>query len=174
MPAMLVRPGRRGPHTVTTAVGSPIVATSAIDELGDLVRPVFRGLRYARSGIVLGVAVVLTMLVLFALVGAAVDDRTISGDEAVARAQVLDGSTFTRTLVGFTTPDGRAHVPELGVFYPWGLEVGTGVDVEYDAANPDLVRVARRSALSGVLPLGGALVVVWAVLLPLSRRLRRR
>jgi hypothetical protein len=36
------------------------------------------------------------------------------------------------------------------------------------------VRVAGRSALDGVLPLGGAVLVTWAVLYPLSRWLRRR
>ncbi|OJY37607.1 MAG: hypothetical protein BGP03_19390 [Pseudonocardia sp. 73-21] len=113
-------------------------------------------------------------MALFALIGAGLDDRTISANQAVAQAQVLDGSTFFRTLVQFTAADGQAHTPELGVFYPRGLEPGTTVAVEYDVTNPDLVRVAGRTFLSGVLPLGVGIVVVWAIAVPYSMWLRRR
>ena len=146
----------------------------AVDELADLVRPAIRAVSRSAPRIVQGVAVVLTLIALSALVGAALDDRTISANEAVAQAQVLDGSTFFRTLVQFTAVDGEAHTPELGVFYPRGLEAGTTVAVQYDVADPDLVRVAGRTFLSGVLPLGVGVVVMWALAIPYSMWLRRR
>jgi hypothetical protein len=150
------------------------VTTRAVDELADLVLPAGRAISRAAHRIVIGFAVVLTLLAGFALIGAALDDRAISADQAVAQAQVLEGSTFLRTLVQFTAADGQAHTPELGVFYPRGLEPGTMVAVEYDVTKPDLVRVAGRTALAGVLPLGIAVVVVWAIALPWSRWLRKR
>lgn len=146
----------------------------AVDELADLVRPAVRAVSRAAPRIVQGVAVVLTFMALFALIGAGLDDRTISANQAVAQAQVLDGSTFFRTLVQFTAADGQAHTPELGVFYPRGLEAGATVAVEYDVTDPDLVRVAGRTFLSGVLPLGVGIVVVWALAIPYAMWLRRR
>jgi len=148
--------------------------TRAIDELAELVRPAGRAMSRSAPRIVLGVALVLTLLAVFALIGAAVDDRTISANQAVAQAQVLDGSTFFRTLVQFTAADGQAHTPELGVFYPRGLAGGSTVAVEYDVTNPDLVRVAGRTFLSGLVPLGVGVVVVWALAVPFSWWLRRR
>jgi hypothetical protein len=148
--------------------------TRAVDELAELVLPAGRAIARAAPRIVVGFAVVLTLLAGFALVGAALDDRTISADRAVAQAQVLDGSTFFRTLVQFTAADGQAHTPELGVFYPRGLQPGTIVAVEYDVTQPDLVRVAGRTALAGLLPLGVAVLVVWAIAIPWSRWLRKR
>jgi hypothetical protein len=70
--------------------------------------------------------------------------------------------------------NGEAVVPERGVFYPRGLEVGESVAVQYDVTDPELVRVAGRSALDGVLPLLLGVVVVWALLGPLALWLRRR
>lgn len=181
---MRVRPGRRWPHAVRSAAVTPSRTpsetptgnshTRAVDELADLVRPAVRAVSRSAPRIVQGVAVVATLMALFALIGAALDDRTISANQAVAEAQVLDGSTFARTLVQFTAADGQAHTPELGVFYPRGLEAGTTVAVEYDVTHPDLVRVAGRTFLSGVLPLAVGVVVVWALAIPFSMWLRRR
>jgi hypothetical protein len=148
--------------------------TRAIDELTDLVRPAVRAISRTRAQIVLGVAVVITLLCGFALAGAAVDDGRISANEAVAQADVLDGSTFFRTLVRFTLPNGDVVVPELGVAYPRGLTPGTSVAVEYDATEPDRVRVVGRSAASAAAPLAAVIVVTWVLLLPLARRMRRR
>jgi len=158
----------------TSPTSSGTTRTRAVDELADLVRPALRALSRAAPRIVLGVAAVLTLLAGSALVGAALDDRAIAANEAVAQAQVLDGSTFLRTLVQFTAADGQAHTPELGVFYPRGLEAGATVAVEYDVTNPDLVRVAGRTFWSGTLPLGLGVVVVWALALPYSWWLRHR
>jgi hypothetical protein len=147
--------------------------TRMIDELADLVGPAARAIVRIRAQIVLGVAVVITFLCAFALAGAAMDDQKISANEGVAQAEVLDGSTFFRTLVRFTVGNGEVLVPELGVAYPRGLTPGTSVYVEYDLADPDFVRVAGRSALASAAPLAVVIVVTWAVLLPLAARMRR-
>ena len=148
--------------------------TRAIDELASLVRPVGRAVAARLPEIVAGVAVLVTVLAVLAVAGAALDDRAIDADPGIAQAEVLEGSTFARTLVRFTVARGETVVPEHGVFYPRGLEVGESVAVEYNVGEPDLVRVAGRSALDGVLPLTLGVLVVWAVLGPLALWLRRR
>jgi hypothetical protein len=148
--------------------------TRAVDELASLVRPLGRAIAAKLPEIVAGIAVLVAVLSVLALAGAAMDDRAISANPAVAEAEVLDGSSFARTLVRFTVANGEAVVPEHGVFYPRGLQAGESVAVEYDVTNPDLVRIAGRSALHGVLPMLLGVVVVWAVLAPLALWLRRR
>ncbi len=142
------------------------------DELADLLGPAVRAIARTRSRIVIGIAVVITLLCGFAIAGAAVDDEAIARDPVVARAEVLDGSTFFRTLVRFTTDTGQIVVPEAGVAYPRGLEPGDSVMVVYSASEPDKVRVATRTALGSSWPLGLAIVVTWIVLWPLARRIR--
>lgn len=148
--------------------------TRAVDELASLVRPLGRFVATRLPEIVAGIAALVTVLAALALAGAALDDRRISDNRAVAEAEVLEGSTFARTLVRFTVANGEAVVPEHGVFYPRGLEVGESVAVEYDVTDPELVRVAGRSAVDGVLPLALGVAGVWAVLGPLALWLRRR
>jgi hypothetical protein len=156
------------------ATGTGRTGTRAVDDLAALVRPAARGIARRLPEIVAGLAVVVTVLALLALVGAALDDRAIGANPAVAQAEVLRGSTFSRTLVRFTVANGEAVVPEHGVFYPRGLQEGDTIAVEYDVTEPELVRVAGRSALDGVVPLGLGVVVMWAVLGPLAVWLRRR
>lgn len=76
----------------------------------------------------------------------------------------------------FTSPDGAVHIPSLGVLYPEGLHEGDRVWVEYDRANPDLVKVAGRGFTLALLPLGIILVLTWIVAGPLLwwLHLRRR
>jgi hypothetical protein len=155
-------------------VTSGTTRTRAVDELASLVRPVGRLIAARAAEIVAGIAVLVTALAVLALAGAALDDRAIAANPAVAEAEVLDGSTFSRTLVRFTVANGEAVVPEHGVFYPGGLTVGESVAVEYDVTDPELVRVAGRNAFEGVLPLVFGVVVVWAALGPLALWLRRR
>jgi hypothetical protein len=154
-----------------TGSGPP---TRVTDELASLLRPVGAALSRRRSEIVLGLAVLITVLAAFAVAGAAVDDRAISANPATAQAEVLDGSSFARTLVRFTVANGEVWVPERGVFYPRGLTVGSTVAVEYDVTDPELVRVAGRSALDSAGPLALITLVSWLVLGPLAMWLRRR
>jgi len=147
--------------------------TRVIDEVKDLVCPAARAISRTRAQIVLGFAVVVTLLCGFALAGAAVDDAKITANEAVAQAEVLEGSTLFRTLVRFPLPNGDVAIPELGVAYPRGLAPGTSVPVEYDVTDAVHVRVAGRTALSESAPLLAVIVVTWLIALPLARRMRR-
>jgi hypothetical protein len=76
-------------------------------------------------------------------------------------------------VVRFNTEDGRVYIPPNGVLYPTDLQAGQLVRVEYDSRNPDLVRVAGRTAVISLLPVLSALAVLWAVLLPTYWLLRR-
>ncbi|MEJ3653783.1 DUF3592 domain-containing protein [Actinomycetes bacterium KLBMP 9759] len=148
--------------------------TRAVDELGDLVRPAVAAVSGKIPEILVGIAVVITALAAFALAGAVIDDRAIESNKGVAEAEVLEGSSFSRTLIRFTVANGEAVVPELGVFYPRGLQPGQKVAVEYDVAKPELVRVAGRTALDGVPMTLGVLAGVWAVFGSPAFWLRRR
>ncbi|HXV91653.1 MAG TPA: DUF3592 domain-containing protein [Pseudonocardia sp.] len=146
----------------------------AFAELTAVVVPVLRSLRHRLPEIVAGIAVLLTLLGVLALVGAAVNDAAIEDNSAVATAEVLEGSTFSRTLVRFTVANGQTVVPERGVYYPRGLEPGQEVAVEYDVTDPERVRVAGRSAADGVAPILGGVAVVWVLLGPIALWLHAR
>jgi hypothetical protein len=148
--------------------------TRAVDELASLLRPVGRVLHRRLAEIVFGLAVLITVLIGFAIAGAAVDDRAIAANPATAEAEVLDGSGFLRTLVRFTVANGEVWVPERGVMYPRGLQAGEKVAVEYDVTEPDLVRVAGHTALGSMGPLLITALGSWALLGPLGLWLRRR
>jgi hypothetical protein len=116
---------------------------------------------------------VVTFLGVVLVVAAWTEDISIDRNVATANAEVLDAS-FARTLVRFYTPDGAEHIPEVGVLYPAGLEVGDVVEVEYRKDNPELVRVAGRGAMVTLLPVGLTILGVWAVFGPSVWALRRR
>lgn len=168
------RPPREVPATVVPRLGRVNTGPRAVDELRATVAPTAAALQRRVPEIVAGFAVLCTVLVGLALIGSAVDDAAIDSDLAEAEAEVLEGSTFLRTLVRFTLPDGQAVVPDRGVLHPRGLSVGDRVVVEYSTEQPELVRVAGRGTLPGSWPLLVGLVVVWAVCAPLTVWLRRR
>lgn len=116
---------------------------------------------------------VVTFLGVVLMVAAWTEDIAIDEDTALVNAEVLD-DTFARTLIRFYTPDGAEHIPQVGVLYPAGLEVGQVVEVEYRQDNPDLVRVAGRGAVVTLLPVGLTIVAVWTVLVPSVWVLRSR
>jgi hypothetical protein len=124
----------------------------------------------ARSLLALGG--VITFLCVALVVGAWTEDVSIDRNIGLANAEVVADSA-TRTLVLFYTPDGAEHIPQTGVLYPAGLNVGDVVEVEYQQDNPELVRVAGRSAVVTLLPVGLTLLGAWAVLIPSIWALRR-
>lgn len=156
------------------STGTTEGGTRAVDELASLLRPVKVVLVRRAADIVLGLAVLITVLVGFAIAGAALDDRAIAANPATAQAEVLDGSSFVRTLVRFTVANGEVWVPERGVFYPRGLQPGSTVAVEYDVTDPEMVRVAGRSALGEMGPVLLAVFGSWLLLGPLAWWIRRR
>ncbi|MFD7654177.1 DUF3592 domain-containing protein [Actinosynnema sp. NPDC059797] len=138
--------------------------------LRTLVRPAARPL-VGRALLVVGGLVTLIALVLLASCWR--DDYMIEQRLGKATAEVVSVS-FQRTVVRFASDDGAVHSPEQGVLYPEGLEPGQLVRIEYDTGNPEVARVAGRTAVLALLPIGTFLLAVWAVLLPLVWWLRRR
>ncbi|GGS22429.1 MULTISPECIES: DUF3592 domain-containing protein [Actinokineospora] len=118
--------------------------------------------RRAVARVVVGVGGLLSVFGLLLIVAAFVEDAAIENHVGRAEAEVVSVA-FHRTLVRFTTPDGAEQVPSVGVLYPEHLEEGQVVRVEYDARNPDLVRVAGRGAALTILPVTSLLAAVWAV-----------
>lgn len=100
------------------------------------------------------------------------DDVAIERSMGQAVAQV-DSVSFNRTVVRYATPDGRVIIPSQGVLYPDGLKVGDNVRVEYDQRNPELTRVAGRTATLSLLPVGTFLVSIWIVIAVVVTVLRR-
>lgn len=101
------------------------------------------------------------------------NDRSISGQLGTATATV-DSVAFDRTIIHFETPDGIVHSPANGVLYPDGLAAGQLVRIEYDATDPELARVAGRSATLTLLPLGSFVFFTWLVAGPLLWWIRRQ
>ncbi|MEA5361893.1 hypothetical protein VA596_20315 [Amycolatopsis sp., V23-08] len=137
-----------------------------------------RGERARRVGwwITLAVASLLTVMCVCLLFAAIRNDRSISGQLGTATATV-DSVAFDRTIIHFETPDGIVHSPANGVLYPDGLAAGQLVRIEYDATDPELARVAGRSATLTLLPLGSFVFFTWLVAGPLLwwiRRLNKR
>ncbi|MEV8442503.1 DUF3592 domain-containing protein [Actinosynnema sp. NPDC051121] len=125
----------------------------------------------SRALVVLGAVVTLIGVILVAACWR--DDVMIEERLGKATAEVVSVS-FQRTVVRFATPDGAVHSPSQGLLYPDGLEPGQLVRIEYDTADPEVARVAGRTAVLALLPVGTFLLAVWAVLLPLAWWARRR
>ncbi|MGB8961215.1 MAG: DUF3592 domain-containing protein [Pseudonocardiaceae bacterium] len=119
-------------------------------------------------------AALLTGLIMLALAGAAVDDAEINARPGHATAQVL-AVTPIRTLVQFTTSDGKVYRPDAGLAYPSGLRVGQLVRVDYDSSDPMAhLRVAGRNWAQGVVPASITLLAAWALVAPATWWLRQR
>ena len=131
--------------------------------------------RARRAGwwITLGVASLLTVMCVCLLFAAIRNDREIAGQLGSATATV-DFVAFDRTIIHFETPDGIVHSPANGVLYPDGLSAGQLVRIEYDASDPELARVAGRSATLTLLPLGSFVFFTWLVAAPILWWIRRQ
>lgn len=129
-------------------------------------------LRRFRIGILV-VAIGVSVLAVILVLGAWRNDRTIEADMGTATAEVLSAGSL-RSAISFVTPDGANHNPELGVLYPTNLTVGQRIEVEYSKSDPDLVRVAGRSASVALIPAGSVIVVTWLLAGPAVWYLRKR
>jgi hypothetical protein len=135
------------------------------------------GWRWLRPRVVrtvlLVLACVFTALCVLVLFSCWRDDVSINQHLGRTDADVLAVS-FNRTAVRFVTPSGTVELPPNGVLYPGGLVAGDRVVVEYDQADPELVRVAGRSYRLAFLPVGLAVGITWGVVGPLLWWLGRR
>ncbi|MGH3449903.1 MAG: DUF3592 domain-containing protein [Haloechinothrix sp.] len=123
--------------------------------------------------VVLGVACLITLLAVALVLAAYRNDRAITSSVGEANAEVVSVG-WDRTIVRFQTPDGVVHLPPNGVLYPAGLSEGQLVRIEYASTNPELARVAGRTALLTLLPLGTTVLFTWLLAFPLLWWLRRR
>ena len=126
--------------------------------------------------LVLVVGALLVTMALALLIGMRINDRLIDDHLGTATATVLRISAM-RTGIEFTDAQGLTVRPAAGVLYPGLLQVGQQFLVEYDTADPDLVRVAGRTAAVGnllvALTLAGTVLVTGLVWSGWRRTLRR-
>lgn len=141
-----------------------------VTQVTDGRKPLVR--RWVTRGL-LAFGAIVTFLAVVLVVAAWTEDIAIDGNLGRVDAEVVSAD-FSRTLIRFYTPDGAEHVPQVGVLYPADLQAGDVVEVEYNQANPEQVRVAGRGAVVTLLPVGLTLLVVWAVVIPSVWWLRRR
>ena len=135
--------------------------------------------RWVRIGILI-VTVLVTLQSVLLVAGAWRDDLTIRHNMGVAQAEVLSAGPH-RSTIEFVTPERITYRPELGVLYPSELATGMRIYVEYNKADPNLVRVQHRNAGLAIIPAGSIAVVSWLVamvalvgLALLDKRLDRR
>ncbi|APT93603.1 membrane protein [Corynebacterium phocae] len=83
--------------------------------------------------------------------GPYLNDRAIASDPARALG-IVTAVSPTRTTVSFQDELGRYHSPKDGLRYPTGLGKGQKVWVEYQASNPDLVKVLGREWTLSIIP----------------------
>lgn len=120
------------------------------------------GRRRLTGRIVLWLAVAVTVLCTVLLIGIWRNDRAIETHRQTATAEVLEPGVL-RSTITFVTPDGVTRNPRAGVLYPTNLLRGQHIEVEYDARDPDLVRVAGRTVTVALVPVGSVLLVAWAL-----------
>jgi hypothetical protein len=118
------------------------------------------------------IAVVLTVMVITLLVAMRRNDAAIEAHLGTATATVLTVG-LVRTGVEFVSSDGLTVRPPGGVLYPGLLSPGQKFLVEYSTVNPDLVRVAGRTAAVGNVSIAIVLVAIWVIVGPLIYLLRR-
>lgn len=119
------------------------------------------------------VAALITALCVGLVLAAVKDDHAVTSHLGVTNAQV-DSVSWDRTIIRYETPDGIVHIPANGVLYPGGLVAGDLVRIEYDTTNPELARVAGRTATLTLLPIGMTAAITWAVAIALLWWIRYR
>ena len=122
---------------------------------------------------VLGIAVLITVMLATLFIGMRRNDAAINAHLGTATATVLTVGVL-RTGIEFVTADGTTVRPPDGVLYPGMLSPGQRFLVEYSTEQPDLVRVAGRTAAVGNLLIAIVFVVTWLLAAPLTLWLRHR
>ncbi len=121
-------------------------------------------LRRIRVGVLIA-AVSVSVLVMLLVLAAWRNDYLIESDKGETTGEVLSAGRL-RSAVMYVTPDGVTHNPKVGVLYPTNLTAGERINVEYNRADPDLVRVAGRDVRVAIPPALSVLATVWALTLP--------
>jgi hypothetical protein len=130
------------------------------------------GWRWAARGVLLA-AVAITVMVIALAIGMRANDAAIDEHLGSATATVLSVSPL-RTGIEFVDVTGATVRPEGGVLYPGLLSLGQQFVVEYSTQDPQIARVAGRTASVGTLLLVVVTVTTWVVAVPVTWWCRRR
>jgi len=123
------------------------------------------GWRWAARAIGL-LAVAVTVMMIALGIGMRANDAAIDEHLGTATATVLSVSPL-RTGVEFVDTTGATVRPEGGVLYPGLLSIGQQFVVEYSTANPQIARVAGRTAGVGTVMIAITLGVTYLIAAPL-------
>lgn len=137
-----------------------------------LLRPWPRRTRRIIARVLLTSAGVVTAMCLVLFIAMRLDDRRIESHLGTATATVLTVSPL-HTGIEFVDGTGATVRPPNGVLYPGLLQVGQQFVVEYDTREPEVVRVAGRTASVGNLVVGATVLGSWIVAGSLAFWLRR-
>lgn len=128
--------------------------------------------RWAGRVIALVTLAVTVMLIALAI-GMRLNDAAIDEHLGTATATVLSVSPL-RTGIEFVDGTGATIRPEGGVLYPGLLSIGQQFVVEYSTADPQIARVAGRTASVGTIMIVVTLAVTYLIALPLLWWCHRR
>ncbi len=130
------------------------------------------GWRWAARGVLLA-AVAVTVMVIALAIGMRSNDAAIDEHLGSATATVLSVSPL-RTGIEFVDVTGATVRPEGGVLYPGLLSLGQRFVVEYSTQDPQIARVAGRTASVGTLVLVLVAAVTWLIAVPVTWWFLRR
>ena len=125
----------------------------------------------ARTALIIGM--LCTLMGASIIAACFTNDAIIDSARGQTVAEVINTSSPMRTVVRYTTDDGRVFLPPGGILYPQGLRKGQMVRIEYDKKTPDLARVQGRNGFLAFQPVLMALAGAWAVVVVLRWRLLR-
>jgi hypothetical protein len=130
------------------------------------------GWRWAARGIAL-VALAVTVMMVALGIGMRSNDAAIEEHLGSATATVLSVSPL-RTGIEFVDVTGATIRPEGGVLYPGLLSLGQQFVVQYSTQDPQIARVAGRTAAVGNVMIALTLGLTYLIALPLIWWCQRR
>lgn len=119
------------------------------------------------------VTLAITIMMVALAIGMRLNDRAIDEHLGSATATVLSVSPL-RTGVEFVDGTGATIRPEGGVLYPGLLSVGQQFVVEYSTVDPQITRVAGRTASVGTIMIVVTLAVTYLIAVPVLWWCHRR
>lgn len=128
--------------------------------------------RWAARGVAL-ITLIVTVMLVALVIGMRVNDNAIEEHLGTATATVLSLSPLS-TGIEFVDATGTTIRPEGGVLYPGLLAIGQQFVVEYSTTDPEIARVAGRTASVGNVSIGLSAAVTYLIGLPLSWWCQRR
>jgi hypothetical protein len=119
------------------------------------------------------ITLAITIMMVALAIGMRLNDRAIDEHRGSATATVLSVSPL-RTGIEFVDGTGATVRPEGGVLYPGLLSVGQQFVVEYSTVDPQIARVAGRTASVGTIMIAVTLAVTYLVAVPVLWWCHRR